>query len=224
MTPIRVAVVDDQELVRAGFIALLRADEGVEVTGEAENGQAGLELIRRTRPDVVLLDIRIPVLNGIDVIARVRADPALGGTRIVVLTTFNLDEYVFGALRAGADAFLLKDTRPSELLRCIRVVAEGDALLSPAVTRRLLQEFENRPGSREPVPLPELTDRETDVLALVVKGLSNNQIAEQLYIGSATAKTYVSRLLDKFGVTSRVALAIAAYEAGFGREPAPGGR
>ena len=222
MNRIRVAVIDDQELVRAGFVALLRADADLEVTGEAENGQAGLELIRATRPDVVLLDIRMPVLNGIDVIARVRSDPAVRGTRIVVLTTFNLDEYVIGALRAGADAFLLKDTRPAELLRCIRVVAEGDALLSPAVTRRLLREFEGMPQARPATALPELTDREQDVLGLIVKGLSNTQIAEQLYIGPATAKSYVSRLLDKFNVTSRVTLALAAYEAGFrgpGGEP-----
>lgn len=218
MKPIRVVVVDDQDLVRAGFVALLSAADDIEVVGEAGQGEEGLRVIRQARPDVALLDIRMPVLNGIDAIARVRSDPAIAATRIVVLTTFNLDEYVFGALRAGADAFLLKDTPPEELLRSVRVVADGDALLSPAVTRRLLDEFATRPGRKPPLPLPDLTEREADVLALVLQGLSNTQIAERLYIGPATAKTYVSRLLGKFMVETRVALAIAAYEAGFDTE------
>lgn len=219
MKPIRVAVIDDQELVRAGFVALLRAADGIEVAGVAGDGEEGLRIIRERRPDVVLLDIRMPVLNGIDTLIRVRADPALVGTRVVVLTTFNLDEYVFGALRAGADAFLLKDTPPAELLHCVRVVAEGDALLSPAVTRRLLEEFASRAQPAATAAMPLLTERERDVLALVIEGCSNTQIAERLYIGTATAKTYVSRLLDKFDVESRVALAIAAYEAGFRATP-----
>jgi DNA-binding NarL/FixJ family response regulator len=214
MNPIRVVVVDDQDLVRAGFVALLNAAADIEVVGEAGQGEEALVVVRQTRPDVVLLDIRMPVLNGIDVIARIRSDPAFATTRIVVLTTFNLDEYVFGALRAGADAFLLKDTPPEELLRSVRVVAEGDALLSPAITRRLLDEFAT-PPIRKHTPRPGLTERETDVLTLVLQGLSNTQIAERLYIGPATAKTYVSRLLGKFMVETRVALAIAAYEAGF---------
>jgi DNA-binding NarL/FixJ family response regulator len=215
MSPIRVAVVDDQDLVRAGFIALLNAADRMEVVGEAGQGEEALRVIDRTRPDVVLLDIRMPVMNGIDVITRVRANPALSATRIVVLTTFSLDEYVFGALMAGADAFLLKDTPPAELLRGVRIVAEGDALLSPTVTRRLLEEFAARQRWKPATPLPDLTEREADVLALVLQGLSNSQIADRLYIGTATAKTYVSRLLGKFMVESRVALAIAAQQAGF---------
>lgn len=218
MTSIRVVVVDDQDLVRAGFVALLNAADGIEVVGEAGQGEEALRVIDRTRPGVVLLDIRMPVMNGIEVIRRVRANAALAATRIVVLTTFSLDEYVFGALMAGADAFLLKDTPPADLLRGVRVVAEGDALLSPAVTRRLLEEFATRQGWKPATKLPELTDREADVLALVLEGLSNTQIAERLYIGSATAKTYVSRLLGKFMVESRVALAIAAQQAGFARK------
>lgn len=224
MTAIRVAVVDDQALVRAGFVALLRAAAGIEVVGEAGEGEEGLRVIRATRPDVVLLDIRMPVLNGLEVLARVRADPELAATRIVVLTTFNFDEYVFGALRAGADAFLLKDTPPAELLRCVRVVADGDAVLSPAVTRRLLEQFATKPARQPARPLPELTERESDVLGLVIAGLSNTQIAERLYIGTATVKTYVSRLLGKFMVESRVTLAIAAFEAGFDAPPSLPGR
>jgi DNA-binding NarL/FixJ family response regulator len=210
---IRVVVIDDQELVRAGFIALLRSDQGIEVVGEAGQGEEGLWVIHETQPDVVLLDVRMPVMDGIEVIQRLRATPDQI-TRVIVLTTFSLDEYVFGALRAGADAFLLKDTPPAELLRSVHIVANGDALLSPSVTRRLVEDFASRPARRPGGALPELTAREADVLTLVLQGLSNNQIAERLYIGQATAKTYVSRLLSKFMVESRVALAIAAYEAG----------
>jgi DNA-binding NarL/FixJ family response regulator len=210
---IRVAVVDDQELVRAGFVALLTASEGIEVVGQAGQGEEGVRLARATRPDVVMMDVRMPVLDGIEATRQITADPALAQTRVVVLTTFGLDEYVFGALRAGATGFLLKDTPPEQLLQAIRVAADGEALLSPSITRRLIEAF-----AQAPVPVRhtglDLTDREADVLGLVARGLSNAQIAGELRIGPATVKTYVSRLLTKLDVSTRVHLVIRAYEAG----------
>jgi DNA-binding NarL/FixJ family response regulator len=210
---IRVAVVDDQELVRAGFVALLAASEGIDVVGEAGQGEEGVRLARATRPDVVMMDVRMPVLNGIEATRQITSDPACAGTRVVVLTTFGLDEYVFGALRAGATGFLLKDTPPAQLLHAIRVAADGEALLSPSITRRLIEAFAQAPVARERTEL-DLTDREADVLRLLARGLSNADIARQLQIGPATVKTYVSRLLAKLNVSTRVHLVIQAYESG----------
>jgi DNA-binding NarL/FixJ family response regulator len=214
-SPLRVVVADDQELVRAGFVALLAGAPDIDVVGEAGQGEEAVRLTRATRPDVVLMDIRMPVLDGIEATRRITADPGCSATRIVMLTTFGMDEYVFGALRAGAVGFLLKDTPPEELLRAVRVAAHGEALLSPSVTRRLVEVFAAAPASAGTQrQLPPLTDRETDVLTLVAQGLSNADIAQHLHIGTATVKTYVSRLLTKLDVTGRVHLVILAYESG----------
>ncbi|NUT38181.1 MAG: response regulator transcription factor [Hamadaea sp.] len=209
-----VVVVDDQDLVRAGFVALLSGAPGLRVAGQAGQGEEAVRLIRATRPDVVLMDVRMPVLDGIEATRRITADPACAATKVVILTTFGLDEYVFGALRAGAVGFLLKDTPPEELLRAVRVAADGDALLSPAVTRRLVEVFATLPTPSAQRPTVDYTDREADVLRLVAAGLSNADIAARLRIGPATVKTYVSRLLAKLGVTDRVHLVIHAYETG----------
>jgi DNA-binding NarL/FixJ family response regulator len=214
MTVLRVAVVDDQELVRAGFVSLLSATPDLQVVGEASQGEEAVRMVRATHPDVVLMDVRMPVMDGIEATRRIMADPSCGATRVVVLTTFGLDEYVFGALRAGAVGFLLKDTPPDELLRAVRVAADGDALLSPPVTRRLIEVFAATPPPVVVRRLPDLTDREVDVLVLVAQGLSNAEIAHRLHIGSATVKTYVSRLLTKLEVSARIHLAIHAYESG----------
>lgn len=214
MTALRVAVVDDQELVRAGFVALLTAAPDMQVVGEAGQGEEAVRLVRATQPDVVLMDVRMPVLNGIEATHRIAADPACSGTRVVMLTTFGLDEYVFGALRAGAIGFLLKDIPPDELLRAVRVAAAGDALLSPSITRRLIEVFADTPAAVHDRTLPDLTERETEVLTLIGRGLSNADIAQQLHIGQATVKTYVGRLLAKLQATARVNLVIHAYEAG----------
>nr|WP_132144642.1 response regulator transcription factor [Kribbella antiqua] len=200
-------------LVRAGFVALLNASDGIEVVGEAGQGEEGVRLTKATKPDVVMMDVRMPVLNGIEATRRITNDPSCAGTRVVVLTTFGLDEYVFGALRAGATGFLLKDTPPEQLLQAIRVAADGEALLSPSITRRLIEAFPQSPEAPRRAAL-DLTERETDVLRLVARGLSNADIARQLQIGPATVKTYVSRLLTKLDVGTRVHLVIAAYESG----------
>lgn len=213
MSAITLVIADDQALVRAGLVSLLDGTDGLRVVGQARDGNEALAVIRSQRPDVALLDIRMPVLNGIEVIQRVRAEPALASTRAVVLTTFGLDAYVFDALRAGADAFLVKDIDPDELARSILRVADGDAVISPAVTRALIDGFLTR-GPRRIKSSPELTNRERDVLAGICRGLSNREIARTLYIGDATVKSYVSRLLDKFAVASRVGLVIAAHECG----------
>jgi len=207
-----VVVVDDQDLVRAGFVALLSASPGCSVVGQAGQGEEALRLVREVRPDVVLMDVRMPVLNGIEATRRLMADPATAATKVVMLTTFGFDEYVFGALRAGAVGFLLKDTPPSELVRAVRLVAAGDALLSPRVTRRLIEVFATTPAPPSPRPLADLTDRERDVLMLIGLGLSNTEIALRLRIGAATVKTYVGRLLDKLDAAGRVQLVIYAYE------------
>lgn len=219
MTALTVVVADDQDLVRAGLVSLLDAADDIEVVGQAGNGEEAVRMVRSMRPDVALVDIRMPVLNGIDAISRIRSAPDGASTRLVVLTTFGLDDYVFGAIRAGADAFLLKDTRPDDLLMAVRLVAAGDAVMSPSVTRTLLDDYIRRPSTLRPVAAPQLTDRESDVLAGVCAGLSNRQIAERLFVGSATVKTYVSRLLDKFGVETRVGLVIAAFECGLVESP-----
>jgi DNA-binding NarL/FixJ family response regulator len=219
---IRVVLVDDQALVRAGFRVLLDAEEGVEVVGEAGDGEDAVDVVRATVPDVVLMDVRMPRLDGLEATRRIVADPALGATRVLILTTFELDEYVFDALRAGASGFLLKDTEPVDLLRAIRVVADGAALLAPSVTRRLISEFVARPERRAATPrdLAVLTDREREVVALVAGGLSNEEIAEQLVISPATARTHVSRSMVKVGARDRAQLVVLAYESGL---VAPGG-
>jgi DNA-binding NarL/FixJ family response regulator len=214
MTAISVIVIDDQDLVRAGLASLLDGTDDITVVGQARNGEEGVRLVREAHPDVALVDIRMPVLNGIDAVAQIRADPECAGTRLVVLTTFGLDVYVFGAIRAGADAFLLKDAEPDELVRCVRLVAQGDTVMSPSVTRTLLDDYLTRPTSLQRRAAPDLTDRERDVLDGVCRGLSNKDIAAHLYLGVATVKTYISRLLQKFGTASRVGLVISAYECG----------
>jgi DNA-binding NarL/FixJ family response regulator len=213
---VRVLVADDQQLVRAGFRALLDDATDIEVVGEAGNGLEAVELARSARPDVVLMDIRMPVLDGLEATRRIVADELLAGVRVLVLTTFDLDEYVYEALRAGASGFLLKDTPPADLLAAIRVVAAGDALLAPAVTRRLIAEFARRPepSTVTPAALAGLTDREREVLALVARGLTNAEIAERLVVSVATAKTHVSRVLAKLQARDRAQLVMLAYETG----------
>jgi DNA-binding NarL/FixJ family response regulator len=215
---ITVLLADDQALVRAGFRALLDAQDDIEVVGEASDGAEAARLAARHRPDVVLMDIRMPGLDGLEATRRIVADPALSGVRIVILTTFDLDEYVFAALRVGASGFLVKDTEPVDLLRGIRAVAAGDALLSPGVTRRLIAEFATRARAPQaPVELAGLTDREREVMALVGAGLSNDEIAERLVVSPATAKTHVSRTMVKLGARDRAQLVVFAYEAGLVR-------
>ena len=219
-----VVLVDDQGLVRAGFRALLDSEDEIEVVGQAADGQAGLELVRRLRPDIVLMDIRMPVLDGLAATAQITSDPELADTRVIVLTTFELDEYVFGALRAGASGFLLKDVEPVDLLNAVTVVAGGEALLAPRLTRRLIEAFvAGGGGPGAPVGeaqrqaaerLRELTAREREVLTLVGRGLSNNEIAERLVLSPLTAKTHVARLFAKLGARDRAQLVVAAYEAG----------
>ena len=215
---IRVLLADDQALVRAGFRALLDSQDDLTVVGEAANGAEAVRLAAELVPDVVLMDIRMPVEDGLSATRRIVADPALDGVRVVVLTTFELDEYVFAAIRNGASGFLVKDTEPVDLLRAVRSVAAGDALLSPGVTRRLIGEFASR--SRAPVApkvLDALTDREREVMALVAEGLSNEDIAARLFVSPATAKTHVSRAMIKLGARDRAQLVVYAYEAGLVR-------
>ena len=215
---IRVLLADDQSLVRAGFRALLDAQPGIEVAGEAADGEATLEMVRQLRPDLVLMDIRMPVLDGLGATRRITEDPELAGVKVVMLTTFELDEYVFEAIRSGASGFLVKDTEPEELVRAVRAVIDGDALLSPGVTRRLIAEFAAR--SKEPAAaegLAQLTEREREVMALVGIGLSNDEIAGRLVVSPLTAKTHVSRAMVKLGVRDRAQLVVLAYESGLVR-------
>lgn len=215
---IRVVLADDQVLVRAGFRALLDAQPDIEVVGEAADGERAVAQVRELRPDVVLMDIRMPVLDGLAATRRITEDPTLGEVKVVMLTTFELDEYVFEAIRAGASGFLVKDTEPEELLRAVRAVVAGDALLSPGVTRRLIAEFAAR--SKEPAPaaaLVELTEREREVMALVGIGLSNEEIARRLVVSPLTAKTHVSRTMIKLGARDRAQLVVLAYESGLVR-------
>lgn len=215
---IRVVLADDQVLVRAGFRALLDAQSDIEVVGEAADGQEALRTVRDVRPDAVLMDIRMPVMDGLAATRHITGDPALAEVKVVVLTTFELDEYVFEAIRAGASGFLVKDTEPAELLRAVRAVVGGDALLSPGVTRRLIAEFAAR--SKEPAAvsaLDQLTEREREVMALVGIGLSNEEIARRLVVSPLTAKTHVSRAMVKLGARDRAQLVVLAYESGLVR-------
>ena len=220
---IRVAVVDDHPLVRVGFGVLIKSCADLEFVGEAANGRDAVELARAEHPDVMLMDVRMPELNGIEATRMITADPATAATRVLVLTTFDLDEYAYGALRAGASGFLLKDTSPDELLDAIRVVAGGDSLLAPTTTRRLIAEFVRRvPADTEPPPdLGQLTERETEVLVAVARGRSNTEIAHELFMSYATAKTHVSRLLTKLDARDRAQLVVIAYETGLIRRGTP---
>jgi DNA-binding NarL/FixJ family response regulator len=214
---VRVVVADDQALVRGGLRIMVDSAPDLEVVGEAADGAQAVEVVARENPDVVLMDIRMPVLDGLEATRRIIGSHEGGaGPRVLVLTTFDLDEYVFGALKAGASGFLLKDTPPAELLRGIRTVAAGDALLSPSVTRQLIESYVRRPQpSAAAAPaLQDLTDREREVLALVARGWSNAEIAEHLYVTPATAKTHLSRLLTKCGARDRAQLIVIAYESG----------
>jgi DNA-binding NarL/FixJ family response regulator len=217
---IRVLVVDDQTLVRAGFRALLDSEDDLEVVGEAVDGAQAVELAVATRPDVVLMDIRMPHVDGLEATARINADPRLAGTRVIVLTTFELDEYVFGALRAGASGFLLKDLEPVALIDAVRVVAGGQALIAPRMTRALIEAFvASTPPDAAPAAQPDdrldvLTPRELEILELVGRGMSNQEIAAHLVLSPLTAKTHVSRLFLKLGARDRAQLVVLAYETG----------
>ena len=214
---IRVLVADDQALVRGGFTVLLDNDPDIEVVGEASTGREALDITTRHHPDVVLMDIRMPDMDGIEATRRITEDPTCTSTRVLVLTTFDLDEYVFEALRAGASGFLLKDTQPGELLAAIRVVAEGEALLSPSITSKVVAEFASsgeRSRAVDDHSLEVLTDREREVLALAGRGRSNAEIAEELFVSVATAKTHVSRVLTKLHARDRAQLVVIAYETG----------
>jgi DNA-binding NarL/FixJ family response regulator len=215
---IRVLLADDQALVRGGFKALLDAREDIDVVGEARNGAEALALTRELLPDVVLMDIRMPGADGLEATRQMAADPRLAKVRVVILTTFALDEYLFDALRFGASGFLVKDTEPADLVTAVRVVARGDSLISPGMTRRLIAEFASR--AKEPRTTSELdvlTEREREVMSLVAGGLTNDEIAERLYLSPATARTHVSRILTKLGARDRAQLVVLGYETGLVR-------
>jgi DNA-binding NarL/FixJ family response regulator len=214
---IRVVIADDQALVRGGFVVMVRAAADMEVVGEAANGVEAIALIREHHPDVVMMDVRMPVLDGIEATRALTTDSDTSNTRVLILTTFDLDDYVYGALRAGASGFLLKDTAPEDLLAAIRILAAGEALLAPSITRRLIREFALRPdvGARSsPALLDALSAREREVFVEVASGWSNAEIGERLHISAATAKTHVSRLLMKLDAHDRAQLVMIAYETG----------
>jgi DNA-binding NarL/FixJ family response regulator len=217
VTATTVVLAEDQPMVRAGFRSLLDSLGDIEVVGEAANGVEAVEQARSLLPDVVVMDIRMPEMDGLEATRRITADETLSNTRVLVLTTFELDEYVFGALDAGASGFLLKGGEPADLVHAIRVVADGESLLAPSVTRRLIDTYVSRPHSDlkvEPEGLDELTAREREVLGLVATGLTNAEIAQELYLSPLTAKTHVSRILMKLGARDRVQLVVIAYESG----------
>ena len=213
---IRVLLADDQGLVRAGFRVLLDSAADIEVVGEASSGDQALTLAKDRRPDVILMDIRMPNMDGLEATRRIVADREMAGVRVLILTTFEVDEYIFEALRSGASGFVVKDIEPAELLQAVRVVARGDALLSPTVTRRLIAEFAGRPEQRRvaATDLDVLTEREREVMALVAAGRTNDEIAAELFISPATAKTHVSRAMSKLGARDRAQLVVLAYETG----------
>jgi DNA-binding NarL/FixJ family response regulator len=221
---IRVLIADDQPLVRAGLRKIFDADPGLEIVDEAPNGLAAVESARRLRPDVVVMDIRMPVLDGLEATRRLTADA--GGERILILTTFDLDEYVYEALRAGASGFMLKDAPAEDLIAAVRIVAGGEGLLAPGITRRVIERFAGLPGPepKPPAELAELTAREREVLELLAVGLSNAEIAERLVISDGTVKTHVARVLGKLGLRDRVQAVIFAYESGLTRPGIPSGR
>jgi DNA-binding NarL/FixJ family response regulator len=215
---IRVLLADDQALIRAGFRVLVNAAEDLQVVGEATDGRQAVDLARRERADVVLMDIRMPGVDGLEATRRISADDDLAGVKVIILTTFESDEYVYQALRAGASGFLVKDTEPAELIQAVRVVARGDALLSPSVTRRLITDIASRPerphSDKAGKALEGLTEREREVMALVAEGLSNDEIAARLFLSPLTAKTHVSRIMTKLNARDRAQLVVMAYESG----------
>jgi DNA-binding NarL/FixJ family response regulator len=213
---VRVLLVDDQALIRAGFRMILNAEEGIEVVGECADGTQAVDSVSRLKPDVVLMDIRMPEMDGIEATRRITQSNGDPPVRVLMLTTFDLDEYVYDALRAGASGFLLKDVPADQLVDGIRLVAAGDALLAPSVTRRLIEEFSKGPRSRQekPAALDELTPREAEVFALMARGMSNQEIAEELVVSETTVKTHVARVLMKLGVRDRVQAVVLAYESG----------
>jgi DNA-binding NarL/FixJ family response regulator len=216
---IRILLVDDQSLLRAGIRALLETETGITVVGEADDGEAAVRLTGELVPDVVLMDIRMPGMDGLEATRRITADPALGRVHVVILTTFDLDEYVFEAIRLGAAGFLVKNSEPEELIRGVRAAAAGDALLSPGVTRRLIAEYaaHAKPGPAAGPGLDALTERERQVLMLIAEGLTNHEIAQRLVVSPLTAKTHVSRVMLKLGARDRVQLVVVAYETGLVR-------
>jgi DNA-binding NarL/FixJ family response regulator len=223
---IRVLLADDQALVRGGFRMLLESADDIEVVGEASDGGQAVSMVAETHPDVVLMDIRMPGTDGLEATRRIAADKSLAGVRVLILTTFEADEYVYQALRAGASGFLVKDTEPAELLQAVRIIARGDSLLSPSITRRLIADIAARPAAPNvsPADLSDLTDREREVLTLVGGGLSNDEIAERLFLSPLTAKTHVSRIMSKLGARDRAQLVVTAYETGLvraGSQPGP---
>ncbi|MCX5254317.1 response regulator transcription factor [Streptomyces canus] len=212
---IRILLADDQRLVRAGFRSILADEDDIEVVGEAADGQAAVSACHELRPDVVLMDIRMPGMDGLEASRAIAGDERLASVKVVILTTFDLDDYVYGALRAGATGFLVKDTEPEELLQAVRVAARGDALISPSVTRRLIAEFAGRAKGPQPDPrLDALTEREREVMQLVAAGLTNDEIAARLVLAPSTAKTHVSRIMSKLGARDRSQVVVLAYESG----------
>lgn len=216
---IRVLLVDDQPLVRGGFAAILGTKPDIDVVGEANDGHEALEQVRATIPDVVLMDIRMPRMNGLEATKAITNDPALGHVKVIILTTFEIDEYVFESLRGGASGFLIKHCGPDDLVQAVRVTAAGDAMLSPSITRRLVEEYAAR--AKEPVggqtDLEQLTDREREVVTLAAQGLDNDELAARLYLSIATVKTHISRAMSKLHIRSRAQLVIFAYETGLVR-------